>query len=100
MTYELLTQDDQDEVLASFLMAQERDSFCHQLNLARFNSMLSVLPEGKYKQHILQMRDDTQGRLAEVNAIIDATLPQLPTKARLQAAMQRVKEKEERSTPT
>ena len=90
MSYKILTQDEQDEIIVSFLHAQERDEFCHQLNLARFDQMLSSLPEGKYKERITQLRNETNERLNEVTSIIAATQAQIPPKERVDAATARI----------
>lgn len=90
--YKLLTQDEQDEITASFLIAQERDLFCHQLNKERFTEMLKSLPEGDWKKRIKTLSDDTDKRIIEVDSLIKAT--KLPSTERLNAALQRVKAKE------
>ena len=94
MSYEILTQGEQDEIVVEYLHAQERDEFCHQLNLARFNQMLSSLPEGKFKERIAQLRNDTNERLNEVTGIKNATVAQLPSKERVDAAIGRIAAKE------
>jgi len=44
--YEILTQEEQDEIVVSYLHSQERDEYCHEINLNRFNEMLATLPAG------------------------------------------------------
>ncbi len=94
MSYEILSQEEQDEIIVSYLHAQERDEFCHQLNMARFDAMLPSLPAGKFKERIAQLRNDTQERLVEVTGIKTATLAQLPPKERVDAAKARIAAKE------
>ena len=89
MDYKILTQEEQDDITASFLASQERDEFCHQTNLARYKAMLKSLPEGKWKQQVASLHDETVERLAEVQSIIAAT--ELPPAERLTAAKNRIK---------
>jgi ferritin-like metal-binding protein YciE len=90
--YQLLTQEEQDEIVAAFLKAQERDLFTHRLNLQRFEAMLPSLPAGEFKQRIQQLRNETIDRIAEVEAIIEKTLPQAPPVERMKAAITRVEQ--------
>jgi hypothetical protein len=92
--YRLLTQEEQDEIVATFLKAQERDLFTHRLNLQRFEAMLPSLPAGEFKQRIQQLRNETIERIGEVEAIIEKTLPQAPPVERMQAAIARVEQRE------
>jgi hypothetical protein len=91
--YQLLTQEEQDEIIATFLKAQERDLFTHRLNLQRFEAMLPSLPAGEFKQRIQQLRNETIDRIGEVEAIIEKTLPQAPPVERMQAAIARVEQR-------
>lgn len=92
--FTLLSQDEQDDLVMSFMLAQERDQFAHELNQARYDAMLATIPDGAWKQRIKELRDQTAARLEEVNSIVEATKPQLPPQARRGAAMRRLKEKE------
>lgn len=94
--FKVLSQEDQDEILVEFLEAQERDLFCHQINLERYQEMLETLEPGPWRDRILQLKQETESRLEEVESIIEATLRQLPPPERLEAAKQRVKEKRAR----
>lgn len=91
--YQLLTQDEQDEIVATFLKAQERDLFTHKLNLERFEAMLASLPAGEFKDQIQRLRNETIARIGEVEAIIEKTLPQAPPVARMQAAIARAEQR-------
>lgn len=88
--YRLLTDEEKDEILADFLKAQERDLFCHELNLARYEEMLPNLPNGTFKQQIQKLRAETAARIGEVEAVIAATERQLPAVERLKAAEARM----------
>lgn len=91
--YQLLTQDEQDEIIATYLKAQERDLFTHKLNLQRFEAMLASLPAGEFKDQIQRLRNETIARIGEVEAIIEKTLPQAPPVARMQAAIARAEQR-------
>jgi len=91
--YSVLSQDEQDDIVVSFMEAQERDLFSHRLNLERFDKMLSSLPEGKWKSRISDLRAETASRIAEVESIITATKGQLPTAGRIEAAKSRLQAK-------
>ena len=92
--YRLLTQEEQDEIIAMYLKSQERDLFTHRLNLQRFEAMLPSLPAGEFKQRIQQLRNETIDRIAEVEAIIEKTLPQAPPVERMRAAIARAEQRE------
>ena len=96
MTYKVLTQEEQDEIVVEFMKAQERDEFTHSLNLERFEQMLSTMPECTWKQRIVQLKDETQVRLNEVQSILKATALQMPPADRLEKAKLRMKAKEEK----
>lgn len=86
-TFNILTQDEQDNIVVDFHAAQERDLFTHTINLARYQSMLGTLPDTPFKNRIQQLHDETVSRLEEVNAIIVATKPQLPTPTKIQSIL-------------
>ena len=88
--YQILSQEEQDDILVSFSLAQERDKFCHELNLARYTKMLVSSKEGKWRDTVLKLRQETTERLAEVNSIIEATQSQLPSPERIAAAKLRL----------
>jgi len=92
--YRLLTQQEQDDIIVSYMLSQERDAYCHSINLERFNTMLMDLPPGKFKERIEGLRNDTQLRLTEVQATVDATKDQLPPQARIDDALTRIRDKE------
>lgn len=94
MAYLVLSQDEQDDMLVETLMNQERDHYSHTVNLERYTSLLAALPDGAFKARIQNLRDETQSRLGEVNAIVEALTPQLPPPARITAAAQRLATRE------
>ena len=93
--YMVLSQDEMDEMVVAKLLAEERDLFAHRLTKERLEAMLPRLPDGDYKQHCERLLDSTNARIREVQAIIDATLPQLPDETRRAAALDRIRAKEE-----
>lgn len=92
--YRVLSEEEKDDIIVEFFLVQERDKFCHEINLERFNRMLQTLPEGNFKERIKTLRDETQARLNEVNSIIEATIPQLPPEPRLSNAISRIRAKQ------
>lgn len=92
MVYLVLTQETQEEILVEFLHAQERDHFCHTINRQRYAEMLKTLStDDPFRARIQQLHDETVSRLAEVDAVMAETLPQVKdvdvaaVKARLDA---------------
>ena len=88
--YQVLSQDEQDDIVVGFMLSQERDKFCHELNLGRYESMLPGLPDGEWKERVTQLRSETANRLVEVNSIIEASINKLPPPERLELARQRL----------
>lgn len=84
--FKVLSEEERDRILVEFLEAQERDLFCHYVNLERYDEMLRTLPPGEWRNHIAKLREETAKRLEEVESIIAATLPQLPPEERLERA--------------
>ena len=93
MEFRFLNQEERDEIIVEFFKAQERDAFCHMINLQRFDDMLRKLPPGKWRDTIQTLRDQTQERLNEILSIIEATIPQLPPQERIQAALERLEKR-------
>jgi hypothetical protein len=91
----LLSQEERDEMLAATLLAQERDLFMHKANKERFQRILANGARGEFRQRIQQLRDETDQRISEVTQIIEALKPELPPVARLRAAAERIKAREE-----
>ncbi len=88
--YIVLGQDEMDDIIVSFTLEQERDKFCHELNLRRYKTMLMNIEEGEWKDRITQLYADTTKRLAEVNSIIKASQSQMPPPERVKAVKQRL----------
>ena len=92
--YRIIDQNEQDDIIVSFFLAQEQDRYTHALNLERFDRMLLTLPEGDWRKKVQTLRDQTAERQNEVETIIAASETQLPAKERLDAAKLRLKAKE------
>ncbi|MBA7484016.1 hypothetical protein ES707_19535 [subsurface metagenome] len=88
--YQVLTQDEKDDIIVSFMRGQERDKYCHELNLARYTEMLKTLEPGKWRDRVSKLKDDTVSRLVEVDSTIAATAAQMPPAGRVTAAKQRL----------
>ncbi len=88
--YQVLSQDEQDDIIISFMLAQERDKYCHELSLQRYATMLKTLGAGEWHDRISKLQAETVSRLAEVNSIIDATRAQMPPLDRIAVAKARL----------
>jgi len=94
MEFKTLTQDDQDLIIVQTLKAQEQDLFCHQINKSRYEAMLPSLPEGEFKERIGRLLLETNSRLEEVSAILEAVKVQAPSQERIDAVLTTIKSKE------
>ncbi|MBA7571863.1 hypothetical protein ES708_13632 [subsurface metagenome] len=90
MEYQILSQEEQDDIIVSFMLGQERDKYCHELNLQRYTEMLKTLKAGEWRDRVSKLEGETVSRLAEVNSIIGVTTPQMPSPERITAAKQRI----------
>ena len=97
MKDEVLSEDEKDDIIVAFMLSQERDKYCHELNKARYEAMLKTLEDGDWKNRVAKLREETLKRLEEVNSIIEATKPQLPPPRRISAARQRLLAKESKT---
>ena len=91
--YRVLSQEEQDDIIVAYMLSQERDKYCHELNLARYNAM-ERSANGDWGDRINKLKAETEVRLAEVNSVIAETEKQLPPRERLEAAIIRLKSKE------
>lgn len=92
--YVALTEEEQDDIMAAFILSQEQDHYTHTVNLERYEKMLQDMPHGKWKERIEQLKAQIEERLAEVNSIIAASATQIPPEQRLQAALTRIRAKD------
>ena len=99
MAFEILTEDEQDETIVNFMVAQERDLHSHNISIDRFDAILLLDISTEFRARIEGLWGETFSRIEEVQAIIDATvtLVQLPSQARIDAALARIKIREERA---
>ena len=91
--YRVLSQEEQDDIIVAYMLSQERDKYCHELNLARYAAM-ERSANGDWGDRISKLKAETEVRLAEVNSVIAETEKQLPPQERLEAAIIRLKSKE------
>jgi len=89
--FKVISADEQDDIVVGFMLAQERDVFCHDLNQTRYTALLTTLPAGPFREKIQGLLDSTIARKAEVEAIIAETDKQLPSVGRMNASILRVK---------
>ena len=91
--YFLLDQDKADDTVVAFYHEQEYTHYCHMINKERYEQILSSpIPSEAFGNRIVQLLNETNERLEEVGAIIAATVPQLPSQERIEAALLRLKE--------
>src|SRR5258705_8994004 len=95
MKYKILTDEEQDDILASFLLGQERDHYCHEINEQRYEEMLPTLPDGAFKERIATLLKDTKERKKEVEHILTKTHAQIAgrDKDQFDAAIAKVRAK-------
>lgn len=74
MKYKILGKREQKKVVREYLLQQEREHYCHAINLARYAELLRVLPDGEFRTRIGQLHAECQARMAEVEAIVKATI--------------------------
>lgn len=97
MAYQVLTQDDMDETIVDYMKATERDLHCHLINVERYDAILLLDITPDHRSNIEGRRTETLSRIEEVQAIFDATVPQMPSRARIDGALVRIKAREERA---
>lgn len=93
MAYRVLTEDEESETIVLFMLAQERDHHSHSVNRDRYQRMLKDLPPGPFRERIQHLLAETNDRLVEVEAIIAATVPQMPPADRVSAIREALKAK-------
>jgi hypothetical protein len=95
--YKTLSQDEIDDVIVSFLHQQEMDHLCHSINKQRYEKILNdrYFKDDEFKTNIQKLRDEVEVRISQVEKIIEHTREQLPSQERIDAAVERIKEKAE-----
>ena len=93
--YQVLSQGDQDDITVSFMLSQEQEKYCLELNLQRYEKMLRTLEAGTWRVQIEKLQTDSTSRLAEVNSIVEATKAQMPSAERISAAVARLQASQE-----
>lgn len=91
--FEVLSQDEQDETIVAFFLAQERDLHALTVSIERYQNMLKTLPPGPWRERIEQLLNESLERKFQVESIIEATRPQLPPPERIEAAKLRLANK-------
>ena len=90
MDYDLISQEDQDDMIVQTMKSQQMDHFVHTLNAARYRSIIASAADGPWKQRITGLLEETESRIGEVESIVDALLPQMPPEERKVAAVARI----------
>ena len=95
MEYEQLGQEYRDDHLAEAMYAREQEWFHYDFDRINFERMLTVLPDGPYKQDIAQRLTDTRSRLQAVDLVYAALKSQIVDAGAHQRAVERAKAKRE-----
>lgn len=93
--YKTLTETEKHDMVVNTYRANEMDHFSHNLNKERYENMLPSLDEGAFKERIMHLLAETNGRIVEVSSILASTEAQLPTEAEIAASLLRTKQKED-----
>lgn len=91
MAFKTLTLDEQNDAIVSTFYANELDLFSHTANKSRFELILQGTLSAEFRTRIEKLLSDTNVRIAEVQAILDATIPQLPSDTEISASMARIR---------
>lgn len=91
MAYKTLSLNEQHDMVVSTYYANEQDLFSHNTNKERFERILQGTISDAFRTRIGKLLSDTNNRIAEVQAILDATIPQLPSDAEISASLTRIK---------
>jgi hypothetical protein len=95
--YKTISQDEKDDIIVSFLHQQEMDHLCHSINKERYEKILNDRDiSGEFKENIRKLRNEVETRIFEVEKIIEHTIDQLPSQERIDASVERTKEKAEK----
>lgn len=93
--FTLIDDKEKDDLIVGFMLAQERDKLSHFLNRERYDSILETGDlDDEWRTQITKLRDETVKRLKQVESIITATKPQMPSETRITAARNRLLVKE------
>ena len=86
-----------DDIIVDYMKATERDLHCHLINVERYDAILAGTMGADHRSNIEGRRTETLSRIEEVQAIFDATVPQMPSRGRIDGALVRIKAREERA---
>ncbi len=95
----VVDSDEQDDMLAQTLLGQERDLYAHRVNLERYETILANGIAGESRANMAALMLQTLDRLDDMTRIIEALTPQLPPQVRHDAAIARIKAREEAVRP-
>lgn len=79
VTYRAFTDPrEKTRLLVEFLKGQEQTHYLHVVNRQRYETLLRTLPNGTFRDQIIQRLAEVIERIVESEAIIAATQPQIP----------------------
>lgn len=85
-------QYDKDRSIVEFLEGQERDHYHHIINKQRFETLVRDLSDGEFRNKISMLLGQTISEIENVEAIIAATIPQLPSEEVINQIMNDIQE--------
>jgi hypothetical protein len=92
MDYQVLTEEEQHDMLLGTLYAQERDHWLHTVNKERYEAILADKTISQaFRSQVQNLLQQTDARIHEVTHIIEKLRPQLPPAEHLQAAVVRIR---------
>lgn len=92
--FKVLDPAEQDDTIVATLLAQERDLHAFLADKARLERMLANGITGAWRTQIERRLQEVNERIEQVVSIIEAMQEELPPSNRLQAAKQRILQRE------
>ena len=94
MAYKTLSIEEQNDLIVRTYYGNESDLFSHLANKARFEAILATATDPEWRARIQNLLDDTNKRIMEVQSILAATDPQLPSDVEIAASMTRIRQRD------
>lgn len=97
MAYKTLPIEEQHDLIVRTYYGNESDLFTHLTNKERFEAILAKATDPEWRARVQNLLDDTNKRIMEVQSILEATDPQLPSDVEIAASMVRIKDRDSRN---
>lgn len=91
MDYKTISQEEKDKALVSFLKGQEMDLFLANINKDRYRELLKndKISQG-FREKIEKLLESTLLQITDVEAVVEATEKQLPSKRRIEKILKEI----------